>query len=77
MPPQIGNLISEAVYNNQLASNPLHPIADNILACHFIDIPGIEKPKGNSFMVCFIAGHNTTNLKILYRISLNVKQFSN
>jgi hypothetical protein len=43
MPPQIGQVISEAVYDNQLKSNPLHPITDKVLACHFIDIPGSEK----------------------------------
>jgi regulator of nonsense transcripts 1 len=56
MPPQIGRVISEAVYNNQLKSNPLHPIADEVLACRFIDVPGVEKKNSSSgsIMVCFL-----------------------
>jgi hypothetical protein len=38
MPPQIGDYISDAVYDGQLQSNPLHPIMANTVACHFIDI---------------------------------------
>ena len=59
MPPQIGNVISEAVYDNQLMSNPLHPITDELLACRLIDVPGSEKKNQNtgSFTVCSIASH--------------------
>ena len=53
MPPQIGCHISEAVYNGQLKSNLLHPVTDDILACRFIDIPGVEKRNGDSFMVWY------------------------
>jgi len=54
MPPQIGQIISEAVYDNQLQSNPLHPITDEVLACRFIDVPGSERknPNSGSVMVC-------------------------
>src|ERR1700733_15178374 len=53
MPPQIGQIVSRAVYDGQLKSNPLHPITEETLACHFIDVPGAEK-KGSSgsIMVC-------------------------
>lgn len=56
MPPQIGQIVSEAVYDSQLKSNPLHPITEEILACHFIDVPGTEK-KGSSgsIMVCIVS----------------------
>ncbi|KAK0193842.1 P-loop containing nucleoside triphosphate hydrolase protein [Armillaria mellea] len=37
MPPQLGDFISQAVYDGKLKSNPLHPIKDDIIACHFID----------------------------------------
>jgi len=51
MPPQIGRFISDAVYNGKLLSNPDHPITDNIIACHFIDVDGKERMQNNSFMV--------------------------
>ncbi|KAG7444676.1 uncharacterized protein BT62DRAFT_219829 [Guyanagaster necrorhizus] len=38
MPPQLGDFISQAVYNNELKSNPLHPIQNDIIACHFVDV---------------------------------------
>ncbi|OCH94374.1 P-loop containing nucleoside triphosphate hydrolase protein [Obba rivulosa] len=38
MPPQIGDIISDAVYNGQLQSNPLHPVKDDQHACYFVDI---------------------------------------
>ncbi|KAL6307425.1 P-loop containing nucleoside triphosphate hydrolase protein [Sparassis latifolia] len=40
MPPQIGEFISDAVYDGQLQSNPLHPvpISDKLTACYFIDL---------------------------------------
>jgi hypothetical protein len=52
MPPQIGQIISSAVYNNQLGSDPNHPITDKVIACQFINAPGTEKPNDTSFMVC-------------------------
>ena len=51
MPPQIGQIISEAVYDGKLKSNPLHPVTKKSIACRFIDIPGQEKRQGDSFMV--------------------------
>jgi hypothetical protein len=53
MPPQIGRVISKAIYDNQLKSNPLHPITENIIACYFVDVAmGKEEPiQGGSFKV--------------------------
>ncbi|KAJ3570491.1 hypothetical protein NP233_g4370 [Leucocoprinus birnbaumii] len=51
MPPQMGELISNAVYESQLNSNPHHSISNQIMACHFVDVPGsTEKRKNDSFM---------------------------
>ena len=52
MPPQIGDIISELVYENKLKSNPSHPITEDTTACYFVEALGSEKPmKGGSFMV--------------------------
>ena len=54
MPPQIGNIISKAVYDDKLKSNPLHPVTDQTTACYFIDVSGKEGPlPGGSFKVFF------------------------
>ncbi|CAA7266961.1 unnamed protein product [Cyclocybe aegerita] len=45
MPPQIGNIISEAVYDNKLNSNPAHPVSDSVKTCYFIDASGREQPQ--------------------------------
>lgn len=51
MPPQLGKIISESVYEGRLQSDPNHPIANKIMACHFINIPeGKEKQYNKSFM---------------------------
>ncbi|KXN88607.1 Regulator of nonsense transcripts 1 [Leucoagaricus sp. SymC.cos] len=50
MPPQMGELISETVYNSQLNSNPHHSISNQVMAIHFVDVPGFEKMKDSSFM---------------------------
>jgi len=56
MPPQIGEILSEAVYDGKLKSNPKHPITEKVTACHFFNIVnGREKqPDGKSFMVTLI-----------------------
>jgi hypothetical protein len=54
MPPQIGDIISEAVYDAKLKSNPLHPITEKTTACYFIDVPGKERKMNDSFKVCLI-----------------------
>lgn len=52
MPPQLGNFISEAVYNNQLYSWEQHPIALDIPSIHFIHTDGKErKTQEESFEV--------------------------
>ncbi len=38
MPPQIGQIISKEVYDNNLKSNPLHCVPNTINACYFIDV---------------------------------------
>ncbi|KAH9917836.1 P-loop containing nucleoside triphosphate hydrolase protein [Fomitopsis serialis] len=49
MPPHIGDFISEAVYDAQLASNPLHPV--KIPESYFVDVEGgEEKRNGTSWM---------------------------
>ena len=58
MPPQMGELISEAVYDGLLKSNPHHPIGDNIMACHFVDVPSNERRKDDSFMVRNVCSKN-------------------
>lgn len=57
MPPQIGDIISELVYENKLKSNPLHPITEDTTACYFVKALGNEKPMSSgSYMVfnCFL-----------------------
>jgi hypothetical protein len=50
MPPQIGQFVSDAVYEGQLKSNPLHPVTEETVACHFIDVvSGREQREGDSF----------------------------
>lgn len=51
MPPQIGQFISAAVYEDKLKSNPLHPIKDDVIACRFIDAKGKESKSGDSYKV--------------------------
>ncbi|KAH9838487.1 P-loop containing nucleoside triphosphate hydrolase protein [Rhodofomes roseus] len=43
MPPHIGDFISTAVYDAQLASNPLHPI--QIPESYFVDVEGGEEKR--------------------------------
>jgi len=63
MPPQMGELISEAVYDGCLSSNPQHPINNQILACHFVDVHGQEKRKEDSFMVSSVYSENMVSIK--------------
>ncbi|KAF8907307.1 AAA domain-containing protein [Gymnopilus junonius] len=51
MPPQIGTVISELVYESKLKSNPEHPVRSDTTACYFLDVPGQERPlESGSFM---------------------------
>jgi hypothetical protein len=55
MPPQIGDIISDAVYEKKLKSNPNHPITNEVTACYFVNIlEGKEKQCNKSFMACFL-----------------------
>ncbi|KAK1236205.1 hypothetical protein PQX77_000549, partial [Marasmius sp. AFHP31] len=49
MPPQIGQFISDHVYDGELKSNPNHPITDKVLACRLVDAHGKEESDGSSF----------------------------
>ncbi|KAH7913562.1 P-loop containing nucleoside triphosphate hydrolase protein, partial [Hygrophoropsis aurantiaca] len=50
MPPQIGDFISQAIYEKQLGSNPEHPVTTDNMACHFINVSlGYEEPSGKSY----------------------------
>jgi len=52
MPPQIGNIISELVYEEKLKSNPSHPITNDTTACYFVEALGKEKAlSSGSFLV--------------------------
>lgn len=57
MPPQIGQFISTAVYEDRLKSNPLHPIKDDVIACRFIDAKGGESLSGDSYQVSKLYAH--------------------
>ena len=53
MPPQIGDFISTAVYGGQLQSNPSHPITDQTIACHLVNVGhGKQQSQDHSFKVC-------------------------
>ena len=53
MPPQIGDFISQHVYDGQLKSNPSHAVPSSVISCHFIDVKGVEQSGGDrkSFIV--------------------------
>lgn len=54
MPPQIGDIISEAVYEGKLKSYDKHPITSEVTACYFVNIAnGTEEQSGTSFKVKF------------------------
>lgn len=57
MPPEIGDIISSAIYYDKLKSNPLHPITDATIPCYFIDVPEgreTQAKAGQSWKVCSI-----------------------
>ena len=43
MPPQIGEFISQRVYDGQLLSDENHVVPSSTIACRFIDVNGIER----------------------------------
>lgn len=53
MPPQMGGLISDAVYDGLLESYSGHIIKNHTMATHFVDVPSKEKRKDDSYWVSF------------------------
>jgi regulator of nonsense transcripts 1 len=51
MPPQMGDLISGAVYDSLLRSFSGHIIKKSTIATHFVDVPSKEKRKEDSYWV--------------------------
>ncbi|KAJ4477314.1 P-loop containing nucleoside triphosphate hydrolase protein, partial [Lentinula aciculospora] len=51
MPPQMGDFISNTVYNGELKSNSKHAINDKTIACQFIDAGGVERSERDSYIV--------------------------
>ncbi|KAI6123273.1 P-loop containing nucleoside triphosphate hydrolase protein [Pisolithus croceorrhizus] len=50
MPPQIGEFISEAVYEELLKSHEAHPLANaDVPTCHFVNVPGVQVSHGTSW----------------------------
>ncbi|KAI0250236.1 P-loop containing nucleoside triphosphate hydrolase protein [Lactifluus subvellereus] len=43
MPPQIGEFISQHVYEGKLKSNPSHRVKSSTIACYFVDVNGVEQ----------------------------------
>ncbi|KAG1778309.1 AAA domain-containing protein [Suillus placidus] len=72
MPPQIGRFISEAVYDDLLKSNLLHPVTDERMACHFINIPTQEQLHETSWKN---PGECQTILRIATMLQAKNKQF--
>lgn len=65
MPPQVGDIISELVYDKKLKSNPKHPVTEDTIACYFVEALGKEKAlASNSFLVfnCFLTFLTYTHL---------------
>jgi hypothetical protein len=55
MPPQIGDFISEHVYDGLLKSNPKHVVPSSVVACRFVDVEGMEQLDADgksSFVSC-------------------------
>ncbi len=51
MPPQIGEFISQQVYNGRLQSYHRHPTTSRTIACRFVDIRGSDRASGTSRIV--------------------------
>ena len=43
MPPQIGEFISQQVYDDLLLSDERHVVPSSTIACRFIDVDGLER----------------------------------
>lgn len=67
MPPQLGKIISTLVYDNELQSNPLHPVKEHETACYFIDVAnGRELAHGTSWQ-------NTSEQDITIQLAQNLQ----
>ncbi|KAH9983328.1 hypothetical protein BJV74DRAFT_624857 [Russula compacta] len=56
MPPQIGEFISQHVYNGELKSYSGHPVHSSTVACRFVDVHGLEQLDDDgksSFVSCY------------------------
>lgn len=72
MPPQIGQIISDAVYDSQLGSNPYHTVTDKVIACRFINVLGTEKPNGTSYIVCLALPYIYYNIDVVFLESTGI-----
>ncbi|KAJ2926342.1 hypothetical protein H1R20_g10754, partial [Candolleomyces eurysporus] len=48
MPPEIGGIISDAIYDSKLKSNPLHPVTSDTISCYFVDVPQGQESKAET-----------------------------
>ncbi|RXW22846.1 hypothetical protein EST38_g3012 [Candolleomyces aberdarensis] len=48
MPPEIGGIISDAIYGSKLKSNPLHPVTSDTISCYFINVPQGRESKAET-----------------------------
>ncbi|RXW22820.1 hypothetical protein EST38_g3022 [Candolleomyces aberdarensis] len=48
MPPEIGGIISDAIYSSKLKSNPCHPVTSDTISCYFIDVPKGRESKAET-----------------------------
>ncbi|KAI0649113.1 P-loop containing nucleoside triphosphate hydrolase protein [Trametes meyenii] len=74
MPPLIGDVISEAVYDGQLQSNPNHPISGDTPCCWFVHVEGSEEQQHEKSI------HNPTEratvLKIAEKLQVEGKNYA-
>ncbi|KAL4260424.1 DNA2/NAM7 helicase-like C-terminal domain-containing protein [Pleurotus pulmonarius] len=67
MPPQAGEFISSAVYDNLLKSNPLHPISGDTPSCAFIHADGRESFFNKSFQ-------NDAEMKLVLKLASQLQE---
>ncbi|KAF7424522.1 hypothetical protein PC9H_009829 [Pleurotus ostreatus] len=67
MPPQAGDFISAAVYDNLLKSNPLHPISGDTSSCAFIHVDGRESFSNKSFQ-------NDAEMKLVLKLASQLEE---
>jgi hypothetical protein len=52
MPPQIGDFISQQVYDGQLRSYSGHVVPSGVIACRFVDVNGSEQLDEDGKSIC-------------------------